>query len=159
MTSIESASEVTFRPATPADVPRLTELIAGADLPPIFIEEFLDGFIAAERASAVIACGGVEVYGDCAVIRSVVVDAGARGLGLGGELAGRLMALARSAGATDLYLFTGDARPFWKHYGFVDVTFEQWKEPARASWQYQFLSQNREMVGEIHTMWRGPDGG
>jgi N-acetylglutamate synthase-like GNAT family acetyltransferase len=132
----------------------MTEMIAAAELPPIFIEEFLDGFIAAERDGALLACGGVEMYGDCAVIRSVVVDPGARGLGLGGQLAERLMAQACKSGATDLYLFTADAWEFWKRYGFVDVTFEEWREPARACWQYQFLSQNREMVSGIHTMWR-----
>jgi N-acetylglutamate synthase-like GNAT family acetyltransferase len=88
-----------------------------------------------------------------------VVDPGARGLGLGGQLAERLMALARESAAADLYLFTVDAWPFWERYGFRDVTFEEWREPARACWQYQFLSQNREIVGGIHTMWRAAGDG
>jgi len=76
-----STANVTFRPARAADVPRMVELIAGANLPPAFVEEYLDGFIAAERGGETIACGGVEMYAGSAVIRSVVVDDAARGLG------------------------------------------------------------------------------
>jgi N-acetylglutamate synthase-like GNAT family acetyltransferase len=153
MTIAKSESEAAFRPATLADVPRMAGLIAAADLPPIFIEEFIDGFLAADVAGQVGACGGVELYDDCAVIRSVVVDPSARGLGLGGQLAERLIALARARGARDIYLFTMDAWEFWKHYGFTDVALDAWKGPARACWQYQFISQNAEMAAGIHTMW------
>ena len=132
----------------------MVELIASANLPPLFVEEYLDGFIAAHRDGAVIACGGVEMYGDCAVVRSVVVDEAGRGLGLGGRLAEMLMSNARDAGATDLYLFTAEALPFWQRYDFVEITLDDWKHPARACWQYQFISQNRELVPEVHTMWR-----
>ena len=154
MPSSASIENVAFRAARPDDLPRTAELIAAAHLPPMFIEEFLGGFIAVERDGAVIACGGIEIYGDCAVIRSVVVDEAGRGLGLGGRLAEALLANARAAGASDAYLFTADALPFWQHYGFAEVTFGDWKDAPRACWQYQFLSQNRDMVPEIHTMWR-----
>ncbi len=154
MTNTASTANVTFRSALAVDVPRMVELIAGANLPPLFVEEYLDGFIAAERDGEVIACGGVEMYGDCSVIRSVVVYEAGRGLGLGGRLAEMLMSKARDAGATDLYLFTADALPFWQHYGFVEVTLDDWKDRARACWQYQFISQNRDLVPEVRTMWR-----
>lgn len=147
-------ANITFRPARATDVPRMVELIAGAHLPPLFVEEFLDGFIAGERDGEIIACGGVEMYGDCAVIRSVVVDEEGRGLGLGGRLAEMLMAHARDGGATDLYLFTADALPFWQRYGFVEVALEDWRDAPRACWQYQFISQNRNLMPDVHTMWR-----
>ena len=145
---------VTFRPATTEDIPRMVDLISSAELPAAFIAEFLDGFVVAERDGAVVACGGIETYESCAVIRSVVVDPPAQGSGIGVEIARRLMDAARAAGATDLYLFTAEAHAFWLRLGFIDVTFEEWKDPARACWQYQFLSQNRTIVPDIHTMWR-----
>jgi N-acetylglutamate synthase-like GNAT family acetyltransferase len=147
-------SSVTFRPACAADVPRMIELIAGAHLPPAFVEEYLDGFIAAEGDGDVIACGGIEMYGDCAVVRSVVVDEARRGWGLGGKLAEMLMSNAREAGAMDLYLFTADALPFWRHYGFNEAALDDWKDAPRACWQYQFISQNRELMAGVHAMWR-----
>src|SRR5436853_580913 len=123
MPDMTAASNIVFRPARANDLPRMVELIAGANLPPLFISEYLDGFIAADRDGETIACGGVEIYGDGAVIRSVVVDQSARGLGLGGRLAEMLIERARDADATDIYLFTADALPFWQHYGFVEVSF------------------------------------
>jgi N-acetylglutamate synthase-like GNAT family acetyltransferase len=147
-------ANVTFRPARAADVPRMVDLIAGANLPPAFVEEYLDGFIAAERDGEIIACGGVEMYEDSAVIRSVVVDEAARGLGLGRRLADLLMAHARDAGAMDLYLFTADALPFWQQRGFVEVTVDEWRDAPRACWQYQFISQNRGLMADVHTMRR-----
>ncbi len=145
---------VTFRMAIEADVQRMTALIAAAALPAVFITEFLEGFVVAERDGEVVACGGVEQYEACAVIRSVVVDPAARGRGIGLEIAAMLMEMARSARASDVYLFTAEAHAFWSRLGFVDVAYEDWREPARACWQYQFLSQNRQMVPDIHTMWR-----
>jgi N-acetylglutamate synthase-like GNAT family acetyltransferase len=132
----------------------MVELIAGANLPPFFVDEYLDGFVAAERAGTVVGCGGIEMYGDCAVVRSVVVAESERGTGLGRRLAEALMADASKAGAVDLYLFTADALPFWAHLGFEEVGFDAWREPARACWQYQFLSQNHDLDFEVHTMWR-----
>jgi amino-acid N-acetyltransferase len=148
------ATNITYRPARAGDVARMAELIAAAHLPSLFIEEYLDGFIAAQQGDEVIACGGIEIYDDCGVIRSVVVDESGRGLGLGGRLAELLMEKGRNAGVTDLFLFTADALPFWQHYGFVEVTLDAWKDPPRASWQYQFISQNHDLIPEVHTMWR-----
>ena len=148
------AADVTFRAALASDVPRMAELIASAHLPPLFIEEYVDGFIAAQRGDDIVACGGIEIYEDCGVIRSVVVDESGRGLGLGGKLAELLMARGREAGVTDFFLFTAEALPFWQHYGFVEIAFDDWKQPPRASWQYQFVSQNADLVPEVHTMWR-----
>lgn len=150
------ADEITLRRARPEDVPALAAMIERADLPPMFIEEFLGCFVVAERVGEIVGCGGVETYGECAVIRSVVVEPEAQGLGLGRRLAEALMEKARAAGATDLYLFTADAWAFWQRLGFVDVTFEEWREEPRECWQYVVVSQNREleMFAGIHTMWR-----
>lgn len=147
---------ITLRQAREDDIPRITELIAGAELPPLFIAEYLDGFAVAERADTLVACGGLELFGRCGVIRSVVVDPGLQGSGVGRMLWKRLERNARAAGVTDLYLFTGEARGFWTRLGFVDVTFEDWKMEARMNWQYQFLSQNQDLFtgSQLHTMWR-----
>ena len=136
------------------DVPRLVQLIAGADLPPLFIEEFLPGFALVEHEGEVVACGGLELYGACGVVRSVVVDERAKGLGLGRRVSELLIEDARVFGATDIYLFTMDAWEFWKHLGFVDVPLDAWDEPPRVSWQYQFMDQHAEFAGQIHSMWR-----
>jgi amino-acid N-acetyltransferase len=149
-----SRDRCTVRRGRPADIARMTELIAGANLPPLFIEEFIDGFATVEYEDAVIGCGGLEIYGGSGVIRSVVIDERARGLGLGRDVADLLIADARAAGATDLYLFTMDAHAFWTALGFRDLPLEAWREDARENWQYQFMSTHPEMLeAGVHSMW------
>lgn len=147
---------ITLRQARADDIPRIVELITSAELPPLFIAENLDGFVVVERAEGVVACGGLELFGRCGVIRSVVVDPELRGSGVGRTVWERLEQDARGAALTDLYLFTGDAHDFWSRLGFVDVTFDEWKAEARMNWQYQFLSQNQDLFPreQLHIMWR-----
>jgi amino-acid N-acetyltransferase len=149
-------TQVTFRTARSDDVSAISAMIASEHLPPFFIEDFLDGFIVAELDGTMLACGGVEIYGECAVLRSIVVAPEARGLRLGRRIVELLVKLAIDRGAKDLYLFTMDAWAFWKHVGFADVALDEWREPARACWQYEYISQNRdhEMFAGMHAMWR-----
>lgn len=154
MTAGIDRASVRLRAGTPADIPRFAELIAGAQLPPLFIAEYIAGFVAAEHGDEIVACGGLEMYEQYGVIRSVVVDEPARGLGLGAALADRLESDARALGATDIYLFTADALEFWRRRGYTEVTFDDWAMPARLCWQYQFITQNEDLVGVAHPMWR-----
>ena len=93
--------DVVLRAARPDDIPALAAMIEQANLPPMFIEEFLGGFLVGERGGRIVSCGGLEMYGTSAVIRSVVVSPEARGTGLGGRIARVLVDRAREAGATD----------------------------------------------------------
>ena len=97
---------------------------------PLFITEFVEGFVAAEHDGIVIGCGRLEIYGDCGVIRSVVVDENARNKRIGERIAELLIADARAAGATDLYLFTMHAARFWRRLGFQDAPIATWKQAA-----------------------------
>lgn len=147
---------IVLRPSRPGDMPAMAALLEQADLPPMFIEEFLDGFLTAERGGEIIGCGGVELYGESAVVRSVVVAQTTQGMGLGRRIAEVLLERARHAGAGEAYLFTMDAWAFWAHLGFEDVALEAWNEAARECWQYVVVSQNRdlEMFAPVHAMRR-----
>jgi N-acetylglutamate synthase-like GNAT family acetyltransferase len=144
----------TYRRGRPGDESRFSELIIHGELPPFFISEFVEGFVAAEYDGVVIGCGGLEIYEDCGVIRSVVVDENARNRGIGERMAELLMDDARAAGATDLYLFTMHAWKFWQRLGFEKAPIATWKQAPRVSWQYQFIEQHPDVSGEIIPMWR-----
>lgn len=150
------AEDVRIRRGRMEDVPRLAELIASADLPPLFIAEFISGFAVAETAEGILACGGLEVYDGAGVIRSIVVEERARGLHLGRVITELLVADARAAGVDDVYLVTADAWNFWKHMGFQDIALEKWAPPAQASWQHRYLTSHMDMVEAIplHSMWK-----
>lgn len=143
-----------YRRGRPGDEARFAELIIHGELPPFFISEFIEGFVAAEHEGMVIGCGGLEIYDDCGVIRSVVVDENARNKRIGERMAELLMEDARAAGATDVYLFTMHAVRFWQRLGFERAPIATWKQPPRISWQYQFVNQHPAAATDIIPMWR-----
>ena len=151
--SVDPAT-ILFRRGREDDIGRFAELMVRAHLPPLFVDEFIEGFVAVESGGEVIGCGGLEVYGESGVLRSIVIDERVQGLGLGRKMSELLMEDARLSGVTDLYLFTVDAWAFWKRLGFDDVALEAWKGPPRAGWQYAFISRHPEAVAGIHSMWR-----
>jgi len=146
LAAVPARDRVRIRRGRHDDVPQLAALIVTGNLPPLFIEEFVEGFAVAEHDGDVIACGGLELYGDCGVIRSVVVDEAARGLGLGRVIADLLCEDARLSGAKDIYLFTQDAWQFWQALGFEDVPLSAWPDAPRICWQYRFISLHPEMA-------------
>jgi amino-acid N-acetyltransferase len=145
-----------YRRGREADLTALAALIAAADLPPLFIAEFIGGFAVAEHAGDLVACGGLEMYDDAGVIRSVVVHPEAQGLGLGRVVSELLIEDARLSGVSRAYLFTAEAAEFWRHLGFEDLPLEEWSIPPRASWQYRYVSEHRDEMAAIGVrgMWR-----
>jgi N-acetylglutamate synthase-like GNAT family acetyltransferase len=142
------------RRGRPDDAPALAALIMHGELPPFFIEEFIDGFCVVEQDGEIVACGGLEVYGaECAVIRSVVVHERGRGLGLGLLVSRLLMDDARAYGAKDVYLFTMHAAPFWRALGFKDTPLDAWRAEPRASWQYEWCATYPEAARDVISMW------
>lgn len=137
------------------DVPALAQLIVAGELPPLFIEEFAQGFVVVEHASEIVGCGGLEVYGEnSGVIRSVVVDERLRGKRVGEKIARLLTEDALAAGVDDVYLFTMHAHPFWLRLGYADVTLDAWKQAPRVCWQYQFIAKFPEASKDVFVMWR-----
>jgi N-acetylglutamate synthase-like GNAT family acetyltransferase len=150
-------SGIVFRRAQANDVPELTRVIIEADLPPLFIEEFAEGFIVAENHNRLLAVGGIELYeGGAGFVRNVAVDKAGRGLGLGRDIAELLYADARASGVRDVFLFTQDAYLFWKHMGYIDVPLDAWPLSSRACWQYRYVVEHLELMMRIgvHSMWK-----
>ena len=145
-----------YRAGRAEDVSRLEELLRAAHLPANRILEIIDDFVVAESEGVVAGGGAIEVYGDTALLRSVVIDEGLRGRGIGLEVATRLVANAIEAGATDLYLYTYTSGPFWEKLGFAVLADSEWREPVRASWQWQYVTAHAEQFARdgLHAMWR-----
>lgn len=149
------AAALILRRALREDIPAMAALIIAGELPPLFIEEFVEGFIVAEHAGEIVACGGLELYGDCGMIRSVVVDERLRGAGVGKRIAQLLEEDARAYGARVIYLFAEHAWQFWQRLGYADIADDDWEDAPRACWQYRFIAPHRALFGEsVHGMRR-----
>jgi amino-acid N-acetyltransferase len=67
---------------------------------------------------------GVELCGQDALLRSLVVAPGSRGTGLGGALAEQAERYARAAGMRSIFLLTTTAEQFFAHRGYARATRE-----------------------------------
>jgi len=116
------------------------------------IAEFLDSFWVIETGGRVAGCAGIEIYGDAAVLRSVVVAPELRGTGEGHRLVTGGLEYARQHGAKRVYLFTMHAAPFFARYGFEPVTTDDFEPSVRESWQYLGLTERPEILKEMTPM-------
>lgn len=110
--------EVSIRPARPADLRAIGELLEGADLPTVGVDDHLPGFMVAEAAGRLVGLAGLEVHGGDGLLRSVVVDPAFRGTGLGARLTQRALDAARAAELGRVYLLTTTAEDYFPRYGF-----------------------------------------
>jgi amino-acid N-acetyltransferase len=62
---------------------------------------------------------GLELFGNVALLRSLVVSPAARASGLGSELLGHAESHARSSGVRTVYLLTTTAEAFFSRRGYV----------------------------------------
>jgi amino-acid N-acetyltransferase len=144
--------EVTIRSARADDIPAIESLLKAEWLPPMAIQEFLDSFWVIESDPGVKGCAGIEIYGDSAVLRSVVVDPSLRGTGEGDRLVRRALDYSRGRGARRVYLFTMHAGPFFARYGFKPVSTDDFDIAVRDSWQYVGLTEHPEILSQMMAM-------
>jgi amino-acid N-acetyltransferase len=71
--------------------------------------------------SKIVGIGGVEVYGELALLRSLVIEKPFRGKGYGKALYEELIQRAKSKGVRELYLLTTTAEEFFREIGFEKI--------------------------------------
>jgi amino-acid N-acetyltransferase len=110
--------------------------VRDADLAVPGVVEHLGAFIVAERDERTVGAIGLELRGDCALLRSAVVAPAERGAGIGGALVAAVLDLARAEGVRTLYLLTTSAEDYWSRHGFSRIPREDIPEPVRQSAEF-----------------------
>ena len=103
----------------------LRAALAGAGLP---VDDLTDAgrrFYRFLRDSETVGFGGLELYGECALLRSIVVISDRRGLGFGQAITLSLLDQARVEGAEAAYLLTDTAAPFFQALGFRSIARDE----------------------------------
>jgi amino-acid N-acetyltransferase len=109
-----------IRKAQAKDWPAIENLLKGAGLPSDDLdanrlEHFLVALDTVSTPPSVSGAIGLQAFGSTGLLRSLVIDAGHRGAGIGRQLVKALEDQALAAGLTDLWLLTIDAEVFfWK---------------------------------------------
>ena len=114
---------IVLRPAGPGDLEAVRALVRDAKLPLDGLEaQFGDAYVVAvRREGRIVGTAGMEVHGDCGLLRSAVVAPPLRGLGLGEALTNDRLAWARVRGLRSVWLLTTTAADFFDRFGFVQA--------------------------------------
>ncbi|UWU26267.1 arsenic resistance N-acetyltransferase ArsN2 [Rhizobium sp. WSM1274] len=100
---------------------RLRGALAGAGLP---VDDLIDAgrsFYRFSRGGETVGFGGLELYGETVLLRSIVVLSDQQGFGFGHAITLGLLDQAQRKGATAAYLLTETAAPFFQSLGFRPI--------------------------------------
>jgi len=116
-----SRAPVTIERATADDGQAILQLLAGAALPIDGLLDHLDTALVARADGRVVGCAALEIYADGALLRSVVVDARAKGQGIGTGITKAALDLASELGTPAVYLLTTTAEEFFPKFAFLRI--------------------------------------
>src|SRR5262245_61127879 len=105
--------------------PALQAAVCALEAAALPVEDLTDGHMAhfyfvgpPEKPTGLV---GVELCGDGALLRSLVVDPELRGTGMGRLLVERAECHARTHGASSMFLLTSTAETFFRHLGYASA--------------------------------------
>lgn len=107
-----------IRPATILDLERATNLLTAAGLPIADLNVEILALVA-EKNEIFQGVIGLEVFGEIALLRSLVVSVDARGAGIGPALVTALETACMADGIRELWLLTIDADGFFAKLGYI----------------------------------------
>ena len=130
---MEARFEILQRPAC-ASAARLLEdaRLPAVDLTDELVEDFFCIGSRIEPAGLV----GLEILGEHALLRSLVVTPGIRARGAGTALVGSAERHAKSRGVRELYLLTMTAEDFFSRRGYARIARDEAPEAIRATREF-----------------------
>jgi amino-acid N-acetyltransferase len=126
-----------LRPATLADLRDVERLLMHAQLPVDGVAGSLPTFVVAEHDGRLVGAAGLELCGQDALLRSVVVAPEWRSRGLGRELVERVIAEGEARRLRALYLLTTTAEQYFPAFGFERTTRDGLPAGVRATAEFQ----------------------
>jgi amino-acid N-acetyltransferase len=122
------------------DLPAVRALLETGRLPASDLnEQALDHFLVWRDDSGVSGTVGLELYGDVAFLRSLVVAEKGRGSGAGTALTKAVEELAARSGVTSLYLLTLTAERFFAARGYSKIDRGDAPQSIRGTTQFSGL--------------------
>lgn len=130
-----------LRSAGAADLEALRGLLVAAGLPAVDLSaEHLSTFRVAVSADDRMVGGvGLELAGETALLRSLVVAPGQRGTGLGHALVEAALELARERGVAEVWLLTTTADRFFERLGWRRVERATAPDGIRATAEFSTI--------------------
>lgn len=133
-------SSVQLRAGTARDVSGIRALLETGDLPTSDLLTSSPQFIVAcDGEDRIVAAGGLQAFGDSALLRSVVVAPELRGTGLGQRVVRELERIARANQVKELALLTLTATRFFERQGYRVIARQEVPEALQGTEEFQSL--------------------
>jgi ubiquinone/menaquinone biosynthesis C-methylase UbiE/N-acetylglutamate synthase-like GNAT family acetyltransferase len=129
-----------IEPAGEQHLSQVYALLTAANLPTEGVtDQYGDQYcVAVDAAGRVVGVAGLETYGSDGLLRSVAVDAGWRGRGVGAALTRDRLAAAGGLGLRATYALTSGAAAYFGRLGFVEI--ERGEVPEELALAPEFAS-------------------
>jgi len=124
--------------ATREDLKDIKKLLESVEIPSDEIDaEATTFFVMRDDSSRIIACIGLELFTDAALITSFAVDPTHLGDGLGATLVDKSLEEAMHAGSEAVYLCTAQAPELFQNIGFVNIDRDELPQEIRGSYVFK----------------------
>jgi amino-acid N-acetyltransferase len=130
---IAERTSLEIESARPEELDALLALLTAAGLPTAGFTDCLGRVLVAREGDRVLGCVALELYGEEALLRSLVVAPAARGRGLGERLTAAALDRADASGARRVWLLTTTAERFFPRFGFLAVERDELPAALAAS--------------------------
>lgn len=127
------------RTATQSDLARIIALLQANDLPTSDLAECQTEFVIIEDGAGLLGTGGLQIFGDAALLRSVAIAKDRRKAGLGSSLLRELERHASALGLRELVLLTQTAEHFFARHGYARVERASVPQPIQATAEFRSL--------------------
>jgi amino-acid N-acetyltransferase len=128
---------LTIRNATPEDYTPIADLLIKVNLPAQGVQEHVDNFVVLIDDGSLIGTGGLEIYSDKALLRSLAVHPDYQNKGYGQQLYRRILENAHKQNITEVYLLTETAERFFAAMGFEKISRELVDERVKTSEEFR----------------------
>ncbi len=138
-----------FRVALNTDLPQIEAILSDQGLPYSDCGEHIEHFLVLIDNESIVGVGGLEYYGDIALLRSIAILHNHQKQGLGHSMYLQLKANARELGVKFLYLLTETADDYFSRHGFVEVDRSVVPEKIKTTKQFSGLCSESAVVMSI----------
>lgn len=131
--------QTTITSATTNQRQSIIQLLQTEKLPVDDLPASLDNFFVETEDNKVIGVIGLELYGDCGLLRSMIVDKEHRNKNIASGLVQRLENHAKTIGINCMYLLTETAPQYFERKGYQKITRDEVPESLKASSEFSHV--------------------
>ena len=128
-----------IRSATANDYLAVSALLESETLPTADLDPHLSHFFVMTEGNEVVGSIGLELYGDSALLRSMVVSSGHRKKGIAIALINQLTGYAKERNVGAIFLITNTAENYFKKLGFHNIRREDVDQRVLTSKEFNGL--------------------